>query len=267
VHSLSQHHDNNAGIIPIMAVNNQHGLSFKIVVNNPDYLPTKMNRFLSQFRMFHGPLNEVTIIGCSDPAFARAIETSISAPRNASHQLTWNGFTILIVQRTTAATDLIANSEGWMFAYIVNDLLSEMYRNALTYDVTAWTGSIETNWLSRPFQMLEVAISYLNLTYAGFVSVREELYSNTNEATTAKPATICREVRRFNFSDIVPQLESWRNLLADLHCIFNVRIENDDAAQTQHSILVRHGLDLMNHLSAGDTELFRKASEMSARLP
>jgi hypothetical protein len=266
----SQHRLGNGHAVPVTAVNGQHGLNMQVVVNNPEYPTKRMNKLLEQSRMFHSPLNEVTIIGCADPAFARSIETSISTPRDAS-QLTWHELTILTVQRTKTAADLITSSGGWVFAYMIHDLLGEMHYNATTIDATSWTGSLQMNWLTRPFETLMHTLPYLNVTYTGLEFERLQYYHSVQSATTANPAPVCQEMSHFNA--IAPEYEGWMDLLADLHCMFNAHIANDDAAQTQRLIVVRHGMDLVDstagsyaHLPAEDTALLRKASNMSTWL-
>jgi hypothetical protein len=256
--------------VPVTAVKGQHGLNIQVVVNNSEYPEKRMKKLLEQFRMFHGLLNEVTIIGCADPAFARSIETSIPTPRNAS-QLTWHELTILTVQRTKTAADLIANSGGWVFAYMIHDLLGEMHHNATTFDATSWTGSLQMNWLTRPFETLMHTLPYLNVTYTGLEFERVQYYHSAQSATTANPAPVCQALSHFNA--IAPEYGGWVNLLAGLHCMFVARIANDDAAQTQRLIVVRDGMDIVDstagsyaHLPAEDTALFRKASNMSTWL-
>jgi hypothetical protein len=72
----SQLRDDAGDFVPSTAAKGQHGLTLRVVVNSPTFPLVRMNRLLEQFRMFHGPLNEVSIIGCAELARARSIETS-----------------------------------------------------------------------------------------------------------------------------------------------------------------------------------------------
>lgn len=66
-----------------------HGSNIRVPCEY-DYPADQTQKLLEKFRMFHGPLNEITIIGAPDSARALNIEASITVPRHTTYETTFH---------------------------------------------------------------------------------------------------------------------------------------------------------------------------------
>jgi hypothetical protein len=270
-----------------------HGLSIRVIVN-PTYPEQRTKRLLELFRIFHGSLNEVTIIGSSDPLQARSIEASITAPRDAANTSFHEA--ILHVVKLTRKAGEYASDGSWLCAFVVNTEACEgIIPNHRTFDKTPWTGKIEfsgpqADFSQRRFETMLLVICQLN-EYFYSIPGDQRLcgYRTHNEAIRQRKELI----RLLDLPTVSPEFRAFAMLLVALHLFFDVRVVSDTdtivpenyvnldnaarAEATQQLMdnipecwdVVRTGMDiventegLFEHLPTGDHILFFFAHNM-----
>lgn len=125
------------GFEDIVALRGFHGLCIRVELNE-DYNEEKCVPLLNLFEMFHGPLNEVTILGCRDAATAQVIESSISMPRPL-HQSTFDEM-LLHMARTLQITATHASQGHWVGSRSISNQMGRIPANLISFDTTPWLG-------------------------------------------------------------------------------------------------------------------------------
>jgi hypothetical protein len=129
-------------ILEKIAIRSVHGLSLCIHVDSSSYRKSEITSCLEHFRIFHGPLNELFIIGAPEEQQARNIEASISASRAPELETTFSELLMHIVQIMALANTRIEQDLLGTVGSLCEQA-REMVLNSYKYDKTPYTKWIE----------------------------------------------------------------------------------------------------------------------------
>ncbi|KAJ4377203.1 hypothetical protein N0V83_000026 [Neocucurbitaria cava] len=249
-----------------------HGLNIRVYVD-PDsgYPAHKMKPLLEYFRMFHGPLNEVTIVGADDAQQARSIEASISVPRG-DDMLTMHEVLVNVVRLVPVASRFAQNGHPEL-ALMTNRNIQSLIHLSQQGDETPWTGWESKDWRERNLERLLICTTAFNL----FIKNLSDLGHRIATYPPNQPLIIWG-----HFSDMIIllecghlsiEMEGWFHLLVGLHIMFSARVIDAPEVGLERVELIRTGLEHIDdtigtfeHLPEDDTFLFREALNMCTRL-
>lgn len=136
-----------------------HGTSI-IVHVHPNHPDVDMEAFLELFRMFHGPLHELSIIGARNTSSAREIEKSLTQPRHVPDLTLWEVYMHLLRLKTEADRHLTQHARlHGSPLYLIARRLPQFWRFK---DCTPWAGSLSAAARNIPFVALLVTGVRLN---------------------------------------------------------------------------------------------------------
>lgn len=129
----------------LTAVVGFHGLNIRVHVDPDSGFPAHMMKpLLERFRMFHGPLNEVTIVGADDVHQARSIEASISLPHD-NETLTMHEVLVHVTAMKPVADQLAQRGHHELANTIYQDIRGLIHLSQRR-DETPWTGWFNHDW-------------------------------------------------------------------------------------------------------------------------
>jgi hypothetical protein len=248
-----------------------HGLNLTIVVVDSGYKNDWMDVLLDKFRIFHGPLNKISIVGAPNANHARSIENSISKPQNTP---TYHEVITLVAQHLETAHTLAASSH-WEDAEPLYTETNGLLTNSCLHDHTPWNNAISPlDWHDRAFEVLVGCASTLNAYYAALATGTCTMYSSAAAALDSS-SQLYKNILLFD--DVSMEMVGFFHLLFGLHCIFHARVgyshDNSDSVDVDRLNVISHGMELVEVtvglfalLSLRDQVLYRKAVSMVRRL-
>ncbi|CAO2647078.1 Nn.00g080000.m01.CDS01 [Neocucurbitaria sp. VM-36] len=252
----------------ITATQGFHGLNIRVQVN-PDYAPHLMKPLLERFRMFHGPLNEVSIVGSSEPQQARSIETSIALPRSDG-ELTMDEVLMHVVKMIKVANNFAYDGLS-MEALETYILIRQMpYQSAIS-DRTPWSGWRTINWSRNAFELLLVSTATFNSLLEHMEPIFITEYRNADAALYNQ--RVYDMAALMNHSLVTDEMEGWILLLIGLDFIFRTKVAGLSEDNPYNIALIRRGMLFIDmtvgyfeHLPDRDTIFFRTALQMCVTL-
>ncbi|KAF1847864.1 uncharacterized protein K460DRAFT_426717 [Cucurbitaria berberidis CBS 394.84] len=244
-----------------------NGLKIRVHVD-PNYPHHWMQALLDCFDMFHGPLNEVSIIGSFDAQQARRIETSIALPRNVAEPTMYEIY-IHIAHRIKLANHF-ADQGQLVSAIRLYDRVRNM-TNASNTDRTPWSGWSTKDWSQFPFEALLITVATLNALIISIGTQENLEYAHMH---VALHHSLVQQISLLlDFDDLGREMEGWILLLSGLHYILHARVVGTAYNGPERLLLVRIGMNLLEdtigtfeHLPERDNVGFRAATYMCTRL-
>ncbi|KAL1799120.1 hypothetical protein ACET3X_003157 [Alternaria dauci] len=249
------------------AVIGVHGLSICIHVS-PNYPANLIGATLEKFRILHGPLNVVSIVGAPDEQQARLIETSITARRDAVRESTFSEALMHVVQLFHHA-ERRSKDRDTQSASSLYDQAREIIRNNRLLDRTPWAGYITEARLNESrFELLIMSACTTNWM------VHNIIHDGCWRFKTATEAQLVHVTQStewlLNLDGPKPEFKAYLLLLSGLHIIFSCRITGQ---QSPTADALAHGMDLINmtqffvtHMSRKEALDFRVAYKMNRRI-
>jgi hypothetical protein len=188
-----------------------------------------MKPLLEKFRMFHSPLNEVTITSSTDPSQERSIEASITAPRDAQNT-SFRELVLQLAELTKRVGGHVSNGT-WVCAFVLSHMALSTMRNYHHPDnfVTPWSGKLQFSgphgdFSTRRFELMMLVIPHLNFIFASIPGARELVYlEDADEAQDHIPG-------RDTLLDLTTlEFRAFAVLLHALQIIFDGRVEVEDS--------------------------------------
>jgi hypothetical protein len=219
------------------AVRGVHGLSMCIHVDS-FYRQSELTACLEQFRMFHGPLNELSIIGAPDDQQVQEIEASISVSRDPKLETKFSELLMHVVRLMTLANIRIDQehtvAEGSLF-----EQARAMVLNSHIYDRTPYTGWVKsTNAHESLLELLIISLPGLHWMLHDIVNDGSLDFADALHAISSHPYPLAALL--FEQDGLEAELGAQIILLSGLHCVFSSYVKGRSCIE-----LFRHGMDLI----------------------
>jgi hypothetical protein len=241
----------------------EHGLSIRIHINQ-NYPESCIRTSLEHFRILHGPLNEISIIGAPDEHQARSIEASIRIPRDVASESTFSEMLMHVVDLIALAD--VKSQEGLSACVsMLYEQARAMVVNTHNNDDTPWGGWItEATAQDSHFEMLILCASVTNFMVNHMLN-RGNWICATADRAIARHMTHDSE-GFLEETGLEPQLRAYIYLFNGLHCVLSSKVGQ---SRFPNMAVVIHGLDLIiesrtyiTQMSRSETVLFRAAYKM-----
>jgi hypothetical protein len=247
------------------AIRGIHGLSMCIHVDS-SYRQSEVTSCLDHFRISHGPLNELSIIGAPNEEQAQDIEASTFALRYSEFETTFSELLILVVRLITLANIRIDQRHLANVATLFEQARAMVF-NSFLFDKTPYVGGVSSD--NAHESLFELLITILPGAHWMLHDIVRNNFVNFADAAHAIGSHLCPLTTMLVEQDgLEAEIGAHIILINGLHCIFSSYVNDRMCIE-----IIRHGMDLIDETQAlvqqmpqTNTILFRTALKMCEML-